>query len=102
MTSGRDTTLNGKNNMIFQILFFIIAGIIGVITSLIPGSGQIPLLLPFGIDPIFVSAITTYKAFAIHNWPLVFPMAMAVIYIAFEGGMLFLKLLLGHRAPGHS
>jgi len=88
--------------MIFQILYFLIFGILSALTFWMPGYGDVPLLLPWGIDAIFVQMAGYFKG-AIETLPyLQVVLTCFLIVIAFEIGMMFIKMFLGSRAPGHN
>lgn len=85
--------------MIFQILYFIIVGILSVIGSFFPGYGEIPLLLPWGLDNILIVGFAYLNAFIDIFPPIGIVLEAFIIYLGFRLGMIFLKLFIGHRAP---
>jgi len=85
--------------MLFQLLFLILFGLLGILVSFLPGFGDVPLLLPWGTDPIVVQAFS-YMRGAVDTLPyLELPLQLFLYSIAFEIAMLFGKLFLGSRNP---
>jgi len=85
--------------MIFQGLFYLIMGLLGLFASYLPGYGQVPLLLPWGVDGILSSIVSFYRG-AMETLPYLRAGLNAfLIILAFEIGMLILKLFLGSRTP---
>jgi len=88
--------------MIFEILFFIIFGLLSALVFWLPGYGDVPLHLPWGIDPLFVQ-MSRYFHGAIDTLPYLEVVLVCFGYaLLFELGMMFLKLFLGSRAPHHN
>jgi len=85
--------------MIFQILFFILAGVLGALLQFLPGYGEIPLLLPWGIDSILVYGVSLFKLVAIAIPPLSVVLNAFLYYVIFKIALLVLRLFIGHRAP---
>lgn len=87
--------------MLFQILFFIVFGILSALTFWLPGYGDYPLLLPWGIDELFVT-MSSYFHGAIETLPYLEVVLKAFGYaLLFEIALVILKLFIGHRAPGN-
>lgn len=85
--------------MIFQGLFYLIMGLLGLLTSWLPGYGNVPLLLPWGTDSL-ISTIISYYRGAIETLPyLATGLNAFIILLGFELAMLILKLFLGSRTP---
>jgi len=88
--------------MIFEILFFILFGLLGVLLGWLPGWGQVPLLLPWGIDSVMVTAVSYYRSI-IETVPYLEVLMQAFLYaLGFELAMIVLKVFLGARVPGQS
>lgn len=86
--------------MILQILFFIIFGALSALTFFLPGYGDTPLLLPWGMDSLFVTMVSYYRG-AIETLPYLSVVLTCFLYATlFEIAMFFIKLFLGSRAPG--
>lgn len=85
--------------MIFQLLFSIIFGLLGVLLFFLPGFGDIPLLLPWGLDAVVVSFASLVKG-AVDTLPYLSVLIEVFIYsIMFEGALIVLKMFLGARSP---
>lgn len=85
--------------MIFQLLFSIIFGLLGVLLFFMPGFGDVPLLLPWGLDDVFVS-VSSWVAGAVETFPFLSVVMDIFLYILlFEIALMVLKLFLGARAP---
>lgn len=92
-------TVHLNKNMILQILFFLIFGILGAFGSIMPGYGEIPLPLPWGIDSLFVTA-SNYFHGAMETLPyLQVVWTCFLLALGFELAMLIMKLFLGSRTP---
>ena len=88
--------------MIFQLLFTIIFGLLGVLLFFLPGYGQVPLLLPWGIDPI-VQKMAMYFNGAIVTLPyLQVVLQVLGIGLGFELALLVIRLFLGSRSIGNN
>jgi len=88
--------------MIFEILFFIIFGLLSALTFWLPGYGEFPLLLPWGIDGVLQKMVSYYRG-AIETLPYLEVVLQCFMYaILFELALLVLKLFLGSRTPGHN
>jgi len=88
--------------MIFQILYFIIFGILSALSFWLPGYGDVPLLLPWGMDSLLTTASSYYHG-AISTLPyLDIVMKCFLLAVTFEIAMMFIKLFLGNRAPGQN
>jgi len=86
--------------MIIQILFMLIFGILSAMASFLPGYGDIPLLLPWGIDEVFTN-MSSYFHGAIETLPYLEIVLQCFLYaLLFEIALFVIKLILGSRAPG--
>lgn len=85
--------------MILQILFFIIFAIIGIPGSYLPGYGSVPLLLPWGLDEVFLLAMQYFYAFVAIFPPLGIVMTAFLFLLLWKLIHLFIKLFLGSRSP---
>lgn len=85
--------------MIFNIIFFLLFSLLTALLSWLPGYGDLPMLLPFGIDGVFVSAVSYFRG-AIETLPyLEVVFNLFGIAILFEVALLILRLFLGSRSP---
>jgi len=85
--------------MIFEILFFLIFGLLSALTFWLPGYGDVPLLLPWGMDEIFTT-MSSYFHGAIETLPYLRTLLTAFGYaLLFELAMLIIKVFLGSRTP---
>lgn len=84
--------------MITSYLLIAIGTILSAFFSWLP---QVQVL-PFGMDAVFSTAVGYYNYFAGYNWPVVYPMTCALIYLSFELTLLVIKFFLGSRTPTHS
>lgn len=85
--------------MIFQLLFTIVFGLLGVLLFFLPGFGDVPLLLPWGIDSIIVTVASYFRG-AIETLPYLSVVLDVLLYaLLFEGGLMVMKLFLGSRSP---
>lgn len=88
--------------MILQILFTIIFSLLGVLLFFLPGYGEVPLKLPWGIDELMQSIVGVFNT-AIDSFPYLGTLSTIILLgIGFEIAMMFIKLFLGHRAPSHN
>jgi len=87
--------------MIFEILFALIFGVLGVLLSFLPGydvSSGI-LYLPFGIDEILVLVSSAFHG-AIESFPYLQAVLVALLaVVSFEIVVIVLRLFIGHRTP---
>lgn len=74
----------------FTYLGEVLSSIFGIVT-----------VLPFGIDPILVSAVGSFKAFMVIFPPLQIVFQAFMIYLGFRMTLLVFKLILGSRSPHH-
>lgn len=85
--------------MLFQILFFIVFGILSALTFWMPGYGEYPLPLPWGTDSLF-QTMSSYYHGAIETLPYLEVVLEAFGYaLLFEIALVILRLFIGHRAP---
>jgi hypothetical protein len=86
--------------MIIEIIVFILLRVYSFFSVLFPGSGDVPLLLPFGIDAALVYAMSLWNGFlsffpyAGITWDL-----FLYFVLPFEFLLLVFKLFLGSRTP---
>jgi len=85
--------------MILELLFLIIFGILSVVGIFLPGYGEVPLKLPWGVDQYVETASGWVHSFVGYVWPAEVILTVALIYLGFRLGMVFLKLFLGSRTP---
>lgn len=81
--------------MILFLLISLILGLSQVLTSFLPAATT----LPFGIDPILVTAMTYFQAFIKIFPPIGVFLEAFLLYLGFRLALLVFKVILGHRAP---
>lgn len=89
--------------MIVHLLFILISGVLGILTvplTWIPGFPVGPEL-PWGIDSIFVMAVSTFKAVMTLFPPFEVVYNAAKLYLGFELIMFVLRFIIGHRLKDH-
>lgn len=77
--------------MVLEIIMYVIGQVISVFGVLFPNSGQVPLLLPWGLDDIIISGVSGFKVLATAFPPFTVVLQAFVIYISFKIGMQLLK-----------
>ncbi len=77
--------------MILEIIMFAILSILGIFAQFIPGSGQVPLLLPWGLDDIINAGVVGYKTLSTAYPPFAIVLQAFIIYIGFKITMQLLK-----------
>jgi len=94
--------------MFIYIILSIVYGAVSILTSpllllnLVPNFSVTGGTLPFGIDAIMVTAVSSFKAVALIFPPFEVVYQAAIVLLGFEIIMFVLKLILGHRAPSHN
>lgn len=87
--------------MIFELLFTIIFALLSLLTFYLPGYGQTPLQLPWGIDSLF-QQMSSYFHAAINTLPYLQTTLTVFLYaLLFELALLIFKIILGSRTPAH-
>lgn len=84
--------------MILSYLFIAIGTMLSAFFSWLPQINT----LPFGMDAVLSTAVGYYNYFASMNWPVVYPMQCAMIYLSFELTLLVIRVFLGSRTPIHT
>lgn len=79
--------------MISEIIIFSVVNVIGFFTQFLPGAGEIPLKLPWGIDDIFVQAVTAFKTLAAAFPPFNTILTAFIIYISFRVIVKIIKVI---------
>jgi hypothetical protein len=70
--------------MISEIIVYAVTRVVQFFTSFLPGAGQVPLKLPWGIDDIVVSGVQGYKVLAQSFPPFQTILTAFTIYISFR------------------
>lgn len=81
--------------MILQILYSLLYIVLTLLFSWLPDGS----FLPWGTDPIFIEAVSYFRAFMIIFWPLEIVLEVFLVYLLFLLAMKILKFFVGHRAP---
>ena len=79
--------------MISEIIIYAVINIIAFFTQFLPGAGQIPLPLPWGMDDIMVQAVGSYKVLASAFPPFQTILAAFIIYLGFRIILKILKVI---------
>jgi len=76
-----------------------VMSIVAALTFWLPGAGQYPLYLPWGLDDIVVSSFTYFKSFVAVFPPLEIVLQAFLLYLGWKIAMMFLRLFIGNRTP---
>ena len=77
--------------MILEIIFYAVMNVASFFAQWMPGAGEVPLKLPWGIDDIMVAGIQGYKVLAQAFPPFQSVLNAFVIYILFRIGLRLLR-----------
>lgn len=87
--------------MIVNIIFGIIALILGAVFSWLPVVTTLPTIGGFDIDAALVSGMGQFNTLANAIWPLKDMFAAFLVLMLYYGLKMLVIFVLGHRAPGH-
>ncbi len=85
--------------MLISSLLGVLANIIAAMVSFLPLVGTLPTINGYDIDSALVTGVGQAYNFANTVWPIRDVLLGAIVLWTFHGLMLFVKLLLGSRAP---
>jgi hypothetical protein len=85
--------------MLISKLLTLIANVIAAMLSFLPTVLVLPTINGYDIDSALVTGVGQAYNFANYIWPVRDVLLGAVVLWAFHGLMIFVRLLLGHRAP---
>jgi hypothetical protein len=77
--------------MILEIIIYMVGVVLISIGSFLPGSGQVPLLLPWGIDEMVSIGVNGYKVLSTSFPPFQVVLQAFIIYIGFRIALQILK-----------
>lgn len=77
--------------MVFEIIMYGIGVVITYLGQFLPGAGQVPLLLPWGLDTWVNQGVQGYKVLAISFPPFSVVLDAFLIYIGFKIAIRLLK-----------
>jgi hypothetical protein len=85
--------------MLLMGIWYLIMSLLGMITSWLPGFGDVPLLLPWGTDGILIQMVSGLRG-ASSTFPYINALINSfIVTLTFELGLLTMKLVLGARTP---
>lgn len=93
--------------MFIYLILMIVYGAVSIITSpllllnLVPNFSVTGGVLPFGIDAIMVTAVSTFKAVMLIFPPFQVVYNAALLLLGFEIVMFVLRIILGSRLKDH-
>ncbi len=70
--------------MILELIMYAISVIVNMFGQFLPGNGDVPLLLPWGIDSIFNQGVTGYKILSTSFPPFAVVLDAFLIYLGFK------------------
>lgn len=79
--------------MISEIIIYAVTQVITFFGQFLPGAGEVPLKLPWGIDDIVVSGVTGYRILASSFPPFQTVLTAFIIYLSFRIIMRLLKVI---------
>jgi hypothetical protein len=79
--------------MIFEIIMYGITVVITYLGSFLPGYGQVPLLLPWGLDNIVTQGVMGYRILAQSFPPFTVVLNAFIIYLGFRIALQILKVV---------
>lgn len=79
--------------MISEIIIYSVVQVVTFFTQFLPGAGQVPLKLPWGIDDIMVQAMGAYHVLANAFPPFSTILTAFTIYISFRIIVKVLKVI---------
>lgn len=79
--------------MIIELLFYIITPVINLLGYIFPGAGQVPLLLPWGMDSIVTTGFNGFKILAQTFPPFNTILIAFGIYLTFRIGLRLLRAI---------
>ena len=88
-----------KNNMLITAILNLLSAIFKAMFFFLPAVNTLPTIAGYDIDTALVTGVGQAYQFATYIWPIYDVLIGAMFIWTFHIGMLFLRLLLGHRAP---
>jgi len=85
--------------MIFSSILTVIVAALNAIFSYFPQVTTLPTFGSVNLDSVFTTGVQYFNYLSTVFPPLTTIKNAAIIYITFKASMMFLKLVLGHRAP---
>lgn len=79
--------------MIVELIFYILIQIVTKLTLFLPGAGQVPLKIPWGMDDILVTGVMGFKTIAQAFPPFTIVLNAFIIYFLFRIGLQLFKAL---------
>ena len=79
--------------MISEIIIYGVTQVVSFFTAFLPGAGQVPLPLPWGLDSIMTQAVQAYKALAGAFPPFQTVLDAFIIYLGFRLVLKIIKVI---------
>lgn len=85
--------------MLINSILTVIANILTAVLSFLPAVTVLPTIAGYDIDTALVTGVGQTYRFASTVWPIWDVLLGALFLWTFHGIMIFVKLIIGHRAP---
>ena len=86
--------------MIFNLLFNLVALLLGSIFSHFPSVTTLPTINGYDIDAALVTGMGAFRTYTTAFWPIADMFAGFLVLMAYYGVKMIVKLFMGHRTPG--